>query len=184
MFFAPLGLATKYNYLDDKFRAAYKWLAETDLDHTPVGSYPVCDGVTANVQEYDTFPASEGSFETHDAYFDIQYVISGKEQFGYCKREGLVLKQDVPENDVKFYEEPALSGRRAGCCPATSSSSRPRTPTSPAAPPARPSSCARSSSRSKSDPQREPQPPTDTAVACQRPTAAPAAALRPETGGA
>ena len=109
MFFAPLNLATKYNYLDDKFRAAYKWLAETDLDHTPVGSYPVCDGVTANVQEYDTFPASEGSFETHDAYFDIQYVISGKEQFGYCKREGLVLKQDVPENDVKFYEEPALS---------------------------------------------------------------------------
>lgn len=110
MFFAPLDLATKYNYLDDKFRAAYKWLAETDLDHTPVGSYPICDGVTANVQEYDTFPASEGSFETHDAYFDIQYVISGKEQFGYCKREGLVLKQDVPENDVKFYEEPALSG--------------------------------------------------------------------------
>lgn len=110
MFFSPLNLATKYNYLDDKFRAAYKWLAETDLDHTPVGSYPICDGVTANVQEYETFPASEGSFETHDAYFDIQYVISGKEQFGYCKREGLVLKQDVPENDVKFYEEPALSG--------------------------------------------------------------------------
>ena len=110
MFFAPLDLATKYNYLDDKFRAAYKWLAETDLDHTPVGSYPICDGEAANVQEYDTFPASEGSFETHDAYFDIQYVISGKEQFGYCKREGLVLKQDVPENDVKFYEEPALSG--------------------------------------------------------------------------
>lgn len=110
MFFSPLSLATKYNYLDDKFTAAYKWLAETDLNNTPVGSYPVCEGVTANVQEYNTIPASEGNFETHDAYFDIQYVISGKEQFGYCKREGLVLKQDVPENDVKFYEEPALSG--------------------------------------------------------------------------
>ena len=110
MFFSPQSMATKYNYLDDKFTAAYKWLAETDLDNTPVGSYPICEGVTANVQEYNTFPAEEGSFETHDAYFDIQYVISGKEQFGYCKREGLVLKQDVPENDVKFYEEPALSG--------------------------------------------------------------------------
>lgn len=110
MFFSPLNLATKYNYLDDKFTAAYKWLAETDLDNTPVGNYPICEGVTANVQEYNTFPAEEGSFETHDAYFDIQYVISGKEQFGYCKREGLVLKKDVPENDVKFYEEPALSG--------------------------------------------------------------------------
>ena len=99
MFFSPLSLAEKYNYLDAKFTAAYKWLAETDLDNTPVGSYPVCEGVTANVQEYTTFPAEEGSFETHDAYFDIQYVISGKEQFGYCKREGLVLKEEQPENE-------------------------------------------------------------------------------------
>ena len=99
MYFAPISQATKYNYLDDKFQAAYKWLAETDLE-----------GVTANVQEYTTFPASEGSFETHDKFFDIQYVISGKEQFGVCKREGLVLKEDHPENDLKFYEEPAMSG--------------------------------------------------------------------------
>ena len=77
MYFAPISQATKYNYLDDKFQAAYKWLAETDLDNTPAGSYPICEGVTANVQEYTTFPASEGSFETHDKFFDIQYVISG-----------------------------------------------------------------------------------------------------------
>ena len=110
MYFAPISLATKYNYLDDKFQAAYKWLAETDLNNTPAGSYPICEGVTANVQEYTTFPASEGSFETHDKFFDIQYVISGKEQFGVCKRDGLVLKEDHPENDLKFYEEPAMSG--------------------------------------------------------------------------
>ena len=110
MYATTIALAEKYNYLDDKFKAAYAWLRDTDIAALSAGSYPVCEGVTANVQEYDTFPASEGSFETHDAYFDIQYVISGKEQFGYCKREGLVLKQDVPENDVKFYEEPALSG--------------------------------------------------------------------------
>ena len=29
MYFAPISQATKYNYLDDKFQAAYKWLAET-----------------------------------------------------------------------------------------------------------------------------------------------------------
>ena len=66
--------------------------------------------MTANVQEYTTFPAAEGSFETHDLFFDIQYIISGKEQFGVCKRDGLVLKQDNPDNDVKFYEEPEMSG--------------------------------------------------------------------------
>lgn len=110
MFFSPVSLATKYNYLEEKFLAAYKWLAETDLDNTAVGSYPICEGVTANVQEYTTIPAAEGSFETHDLFFDIQYIISGKEQFGVCKRDGLILKQDNPDNDVKFYEEPEMSG--------------------------------------------------------------------------
>ena len=110
MFFSPVSLTTKYNYLEEKFLAAYKWLAETDLDNTAAGSYPICEGVTANVQEYTTFPAAEGSFETHDLFFDIQYIISGKEQFGVCKRDGLVLKQDNPDNDVKFYEEPEMSG--------------------------------------------------------------------------
>lgn len=111
MFFSPLSLAKKYDYFGAKFEAAYKWLAETDLSSMPVGSYPVCDGVTANVQEYTTFPASESSFETHDKFFDVQYVISGKEQFGYCKRDGLVVKTPYDEtNDITFYEEPALSG--------------------------------------------------------------------------
>ena len=110
MFFSPVSLATKYNYLEEKFLAAYKWLAETDLDNTAAGSYPICEGVTANVQEYTTFPAAESSFETHDLFFDIQYIISGKEQFGVCKRDGLILKQDNPDNDVKFYEEPEMSG--------------------------------------------------------------------------
>ena len=110
MFFSPVSMAAKYNYLEDKFQAAYKWLAETDLDSIAVGSYPVCEGVTANVQEYTTFPASEGSFETHDLYFDVQYVISGKEQFGVCKREGLVLKTEDAANDLKFYEVPEHCG--------------------------------------------------------------------------
>ena len=114
MYFAPISQATKYNYLDDKFQAAYKWLAETDLDNTPAGSYPICEGVTANVQEYTTFPASEGSFETHDKFFDIQYVISGKEQFGVCKREGLVLKEDHPENER---HRPAAARRHDRRCP-------------------------------------------------------------------
>ena len=100
MYATTIALAEKYNYLDDKFKAAYAWLRDTDIAALSAGSYPVCEGVTANVQEYTTFPASEGSFETHDKFFDIQYVISGKEQFGYCKREGLVLKEEQPENDL------------------------------------------------------------------------------------
>lgn len=111
MFNSPIALAEKYNYLDEKFKRAYKWLAETDLGHTPAGSYPIGgDDAVASVQEYDTTPAGRNVFETHDKFFDIQYVISGKEYFGVCKREGLKIKEEMPARDMKTYEEPELSG--------------------------------------------------------------------------
>ncbi|MCD8121772.1 MAG: YhcH/YjgK/YiaL family protein [Clostridiales bacterium] len=111
MFFSNISIAEKYNYLEEKFCAAYKWLAETDIAALPVGSYPIMgDTVIANVQEYTTFPPEEGSFETHEKYFDIQYVVSGREQFGVCKRDGLVVKERRPESDLIFYEEPEYSG--------------------------------------------------------------------------
>ena len=30
MYFANISISEKYNYLEEKFRKAYKWLAETD----------------------------------------------------------------------------------------------------------------------------------------------------------
>jgi biofilm protein TabA len=111
MFFSNITIAKKYNYLEEKFLAAYKWLEETDLGALSVGSYPILgDQVVANIQEYTTIKPEEGSFETHEKFFDIQYVVSGKEQFGFCKRDGLVVKERIEENDLIFYEEPALSG--------------------------------------------------------------------------
>ncbi|HBG11501.1 MAG TPA: YhcH/YjgK/YiaL family protein [Clostridium sp.] len=111
MLFSNISVAEKYDYLEDKFRAAYDWLKVTDIRSLPAGSYPVKgDMVVANVQEYTTFPAEQGSFETHEKYFDIQYLVSGREQFGVCKRDVLKVKERIEANDVIFYEEPEFSG--------------------------------------------------------------------------
>lgn len=111
MFSSNIGIAEKYNYLEEKFRKGYQWLRETDIHSLPEGSYPVVgEDVVAHVQEYTTFPADQGLFETHEKYFDIQYMVSGKEQFGICKRDGLIVKERKEENDLIFYEEPELSG--------------------------------------------------------------------------
>ena len=64
----------------------------------------------ANVQEYTTVSPDEALFETHEKFFDIQYVVSGREQFGVCKRDGLTVKERREESDLIFYEEPGLSG--------------------------------------------------------------------------
>lgn len=58
--------------------------------------------MVANVQEYTTYPASEASFETHEKFFDIQYMASGREMFGVCKRDGLKVKERIEENDLIF----------------------------------------------------------------------------------
>jgi YhcH/YjgK/YiaL family protein len=111
MFFSNIAIAEKYDYLEEKFRAAYRWLAETDIKALPEGSYPILgDKVIANVQEYITEPKETRFFETHKLYFDIQYMVTGDEMFGVCKAEGLVLKEAIEANDLYFYEEPAMSG--------------------------------------------------------------------------
>lgn len=111
MLFANISVAEKYDYLEEKFRAAYEWLKETDIISLPEGSYPIMgDTVVASVQEYTTIPADQGSFESHEKYFDIQYVVSGREQFGICKTDGLKEKERITERDLIFYEEPELSG--------------------------------------------------------------------------
>jgi len=111
MFCSDIKVADKYNYLEDKFLSAYKWLKEQDLKSLDVGSYPIInDEVVANVQEYSTLPVEEKRFETHDLFFDVQYLVEGIELFGVCKREGLVEKSSNPEKDVKFYDMPKEYG--------------------------------------------------------------------------
>lgn len=111
MLFSKIEIAEKYDYLEEKFRKGYEWLRETDINSLPEGRYPISgEAVVANVQEYTTFPENEVFFESHEKYFDIQYMVSGREMFGICKRDGLKVKEKKEENDLIFYEHPKLSG--------------------------------------------------------------------------
>ena len=89
-----LKLAEKYNYLDPKFKKAFEFLRTADLAALPLGNTPIDGGeVFANVQAYTTLPDADAPFESHEKYFDLQFVVSGEERF-----------------DLVFYEEPAESG--------------------------------------------------------------------------
>ena len=82
-----------------------------------MGTYPLAEGIKAMVQEYTTVPASEKRFETHEKFFDIQYLVSGEEMIGICKREDLAFADGSEEKDLFFYATPELTGEillRAG----------------------------------------------------------------------
>lgn len=76
------------------------------------GWYELGEGVRASVQRYVTLKEGEMCFETHDKFYDVQYVVEGQEFIGVRSRTGLVIKNAYDEeNDITFYEEPELSGR-------------------------------------------------------------------------
>lgn len=107
MFGSNVKIAEKYDYLAPKFRAGYKWLAETNFSTLADGKYRVLgDDVIADVQSYNTQTLSERRFEAHDEHFDIQYIAEGEEFFGVSPREGIKITEAHPERDTFFYESP------------------------------------------------------------------------------
>ena len=102
------GLEYKYDLTAPRFRTAFEFLKRTDLADLPVGWIELDNGVRASVQRYTSFEWDANKFESHERYFDIQYVVKGREICGVCSRDGLV--EAVPydeENDITFYEEPS-----------------------------------------------------------------------------
>lgn len=111
MIYGKIGSESQYGLGEKKFRSAFEFLSRNDLARLSVGSIGLGEGVVANVQRYDTAPAEELSFETHDKFYDIQYVVSGREAIGVCARDALMVKSVYdPENDITLYLDPKEAG--------------------------------------------------------------------------
>lgn len=114
----PSGFEYKYDWNAPAFQTAFSFLRRTDLADLPEGWIDLDNGVRASIQHYTTMNEDTLAFETHDLFFDIQYVIAGSEYIGVCAREGLAEKIPYNEqNDITFYHDPACFGKvflRAG----------------------------------------------------------------------
>lgn len=96
-----------YDYKGRGFSVAFDFLKRRDLMSLPLGKLELGDGVRADIQEYDTIEPSSASFETHDRFFDIQYIVSGEEKILVCNREMLIDKTEYnAESDITLYIDP------------------------------------------------------------------------------
>ena len=87
-----LDRAAQYAGLPKRIRTALEWLRATDLAALPVGRIDLeGDKLFALVQEYDTKPMSEGLWEAHRSYIDVQYVVRGVERMGYTPVETITV---------------------------------------------------------------------------------------------
>lgn len=73
-----------YNYLSPGIYFALKYLRDTDFSNIENGKYELREGKAyAIVQDYYTKDESEGKFEAHRKFVDIQFIIEGEEKIGY-----------------------------------------------------------------------------------------------------
>ncbi len=94
--------AKQYYGLGAGIEAALRYLAQTDFSKVAPDRYDIDgDNVYALVQEYDSKPKSEGAWEAHHTYLDVQYVAAGAEHMGYRPVEG--MKAGAYDKEKDFY---------------------------------------------------------------------------------
>jgi YhcH/YjgK/YiaL family protein len=95
--------AEQYYGLGARIEAALRYLQKTDFTQVAPDRYDIeGDDVFALVQEYDSKPKSEGFWEAHHQYLDVQYVTSGAEHMGYVPAKELQAGEYDEEKD--FYK--------------------------------------------------------------------------------
>ena len=96
-----LSNAERYAALGPRFRQAFDFLRTTDLNALEKGRYPLAgDALFALVQGYNTKPQSEGFWEAHRRYIDLQFVLQGTERIGYAPLHRMQLESYDEQRDL------------------------------------------------------------------------------------
>lgn len=95
-----------YAFLGPQFTRAFKYLAETDSTLADARIEFSDSDDYAMIQTYRCKPREECTFEAHQNYIDIQYILSGRECIYYQESSSLVPKSPYDlGRDVTFFEE-------------------------------------------------------------------------------
>ena len=98
--------AEQYYSYGERFQKALEYLQVTDFGLTENGIHEL-DGknIFAIVTEYDTKPITEGKWESHKKYYDVQFIASGEEKIGYVFKDKVKLLQEYnSDNDFMLWE--------------------------------------------------------------------------------
>lgn len=98
--------AKEYYNLGERFQRGFEFLLNNDLSMFENGKYEI-DGenIFVSVQDYNTKLLSEGKFEAHKKYADIQFIIKGQERLGCTDVKYLTPLADYDKaSDITFFE--------------------------------------------------------------------------------
>lgn len=97
--------ADLYSCISENLKKGFDYLKTTDLSNLEVGRFEI-DGknVFALVSEYESKAHQECRLEAHQAYADIQYIVSGREAIGFAPLNGQTVTEEyIAEKDIVFF---------------------------------------------------------------------------------
>ncbi|MCI2069086.1 MAG: YhcH/YjgK/YiaL family protein [Bacilli bacterium] len=102
---------TEKDFASPELKRAFRFISEKGLEglkELPLGKTLIeGENLFALRQSYLGKKKEEGKLEGHLRYYDIQIILSGKENFGYVDKEAEGLKVLVPydeSRDIAFYQ--------------------------------------------------------------------------------
>lgn len=102
--------AAKYYSVHPLFAKAFEYMLQTDFATVESGKYEIDgDNLKAIISHKKgmTVAESTAKFECHDKHIDIQFCITGKEQFGWKPREKCFIENGGynAEKDMLLYSD-------------------------------------------------------------------------------
>ena len=99
-----LKYTKNYYNLSDKIKLALKYLEENNLKDFDNGRYDILgNDIYINVQDYNSKPETQGKWEAHRKYIDIQFIIKGSEKIGVGTIENFQALEAYDETkDLEF----------------------------------------------------------------------------------
>ena len=109
MIFDSLKNYARYENVHPRMKRAFEFLAATDWTAMEPGIHEI-EGrdIYANVMERELKKKGDAKLEVHDAYIDIQLLVTGEaETFGWSERKDLRQPQGAfnAEKDIQFFED-------------------------------------------------------------------------------
>lgn len=96
-----------YKALNPRFQRVAEFLSTHCLEDMPLGHYEI-DGTElfVNIVEAKPKTVENARLETHNEMIDIQILLQGNEQHGFCPRSILEPSPYDANNDISFYDAP------------------------------------------------------------------------------
>lgn len=102
MIFGNISNLDEYSYLNDKFKAAFKFFKDNDLKSFQTGRHEIDgDDLFVNIVSYDTTTEEERFWEAHKDYIDLHVLIEGSERIDLNFLDNMEKGDYVKEDDFQ-----------------------------------------------------------------------------------